>query len=210
MDLTEPGSGLSGSLTVPILRALDGRSQPATAAQITRTTEMGTHAGIRRALERLSAHGLCRQEEVGGRTVYSLNYDHVLYQAVRTALDAHRTLVKRIRQDIRMWDPAPKSAMLFGSAARGDGDIESDIDLLLVRPPMTSAMKERIWAPGVHELRRSVRSWAGNPLQVFDWPVSTLQRRARNQRGLVREIERDGLRLTGSPLSTLLQSEVRV
>ena len=77
---------------MPILRALSTRSTPATAAQLERVAGAGTGAGIRRALERLADHGVCVREEAGGRSVYSLNYEHVLYPAVIELLKADRAL----------------------------------------------------------------------------------------------------------------------
>lgn len=204
MDLTEPGRAFSGSLTMPVLRALDGRSQPASAAQVSRIANIGTPAGVRRALERLSFHGICTQEELGGRTLYSLNYKHVLYPAARHALDASDSFLEHLKSTLSEWKPAPVSGVLFGSAARHDGDVESDIDMLLVRPPMKPSESERSWAPQVHELRAQVRDWTGNHLQVLDWTVEMVHRYATRKEELIGEIAIDGRTLCGTPFRDLL------
>ena len=133
MDLTEPGSAFAGSLTMPILRALESRSQLASAAQVYRVADQGTAAGIQRALDRLAAHSICNREELAGRALYLLNHDHVLYRAVAAVLDAHDAFVRRLRKSLEEWAPAPVAGVLFGSAARRDSEVESDIDLLLIR-----------------------------------------------------------------------------
>ena len=206
VDLAEPGLAFSGSLTMPVLRALDGRSLPASAAQIARTVVEGTPAGIRRSLERLSQHGICNREQLGGRSLYSLNYEHVLYQAVRAALEANDLFVKRLRDTLSSWEPHPVAGVLFGSAARRGGDIESDIDVLLIRPKMSSTVRKRAWAPQVHDLRTQVHSWSGNHLQALDWTESSLRRFAARREALIDEIRREGVTLYGRSVSELLKT----
>lgn len=206
VDLAEPGLAFSGSLTMPVLRALDGRSLPASAAQIARTVVEGTPAGIRRSLERLSRHGVCKREQLGGRSLYSLNYEHVLYRAVRAALDANDLFVKRLRETLSSWEPQPVAGVLFGSAARRGGDIESDIDVLLIRPKLSSTERKRSWAPQVHELRTQVHSWSGNHLQALDWSESSLRRFAAKREALIDEILRGGVTLYGRSVSELLET----
>ena len=204
VDLSEPGHAFSGILTMPILRVLDGRSTPASAAQVFRSAHVGTAAGIGRALERLSSHGLCNKEVIGGRAVYSFNYDHVLYRAVRIALDADQILPKNLKRSLSAWSPEPVSAVLFGSAARRDGDYESDIDLLLLRPPTSAAVGGRSWAPQVHQLRLDVQRWTGNHLQVVDWTPKSLKLYASRREPLIGDLIQDGILLTGTPIHELL------
>lgn len=205
MDLTEPGRGLAGGLTMPILRALAGRSSPATAAQLSRLAEVGTEAGVRRALERLAAHGVCSAEDVGGRVVYALNYDHLLYEAVAALLDADRELPRRLKGALADWELAPLSAVLFGSAARRDGDVDSDVDLLLVRPPLRTEARKREWVRQVHELRAAVHRWTGNRLQVLDWTSLDVRKHERSGEPLVASLLDEGVTVAGSRLAALLE-----
>ena len=82
----------------------------------------------------VQATGLLTTEEIGGRVVYLLNRDHVLYPAVTALLRAEDELPRRLRGEISAWQLPPVAAALYGSAARRDGDTGSDIDMLLVRP----------------------------------------------------------------------------
>ena len=209
MDLMEPGSAFDGGLTMPILRALESRSQPASAAQVYRVADQGTAAGIRRALDRLAAHGICIREELGGRALYSLNHDHVLYRAVTAVLDAHDAFVRRLRKSLEEWATEPVAGVLFGSAARRDGAIESDIDLLLIRSQISSSSLERGWARQVHELRTDVFRWTGNHLQVVDWTESAFRRHVTRAEPLIDEILRDGIAVAGISLVGLLERNTK-
>jgi predicted nucleotidyltransferase len=190
---------------MPILRSLAGRSSPVTAAQLTRIAGVGTEAGVRRAAERLAAHGVCLTQDVGGRVVYTLNYDHVLYDAVTALLKADRELPRRLKSALADWEPAPASAVLFGSAARRDGDVGSDVDLLLVRPPQLTEARKREWLRQVHGLRTEVQHWTGNRLQVLDWTTPVLRRHARAREPLVDAILGDGVTVSGAQLTGLLE-----
>lgn len=191
---------------MPILRALSGRSHPASAAQVARVTGSGTPAGIRRALERLALHGICHREELGGRALFSLNYHHVLYPAARAALDADEQFKSRLRRELEQWEPRLVSAVLFGSAARGDGGTASDIDLLLIRPDMTARDREHRWNHQVHDLRGQVFAWTGNRLQVIDWTSAAFRRYAMRGELLIGEILRDGITLVGAQPSELMEA----
>jgi predicted nucleotidyltransferase len=190
---------------MPILRALAGRSSPVTAAQLTRIAGVGTEAGVRRAAERLAAHGVCLTEDVGGRVVYTLNNDHVLYDAVTALLNADRELPRRLKRALADWEPAPASAVLFGSAARRDGDVGSDVDLLLVRPSQLSQTRKAEWGRQIHELRTAVQQWTGNRLQVLDWTTTVLRRHARAREPLVDAILDEGVTVSGAHITALLE-----
>ncbi len=209
MNLASPGSAFTGTLTVPILRALDGRGSKVTpVGQVHRLIDSNVSlAGVRRALDRLAAHGILDKEEIDGRAFYSLNFKHVLYPAVKNMLDASGRFGRELRRTIANWTTEPVSAVLFGSAARRDGDVESDIDLLLVRPTLRTSVRERQWAAQVHELRGDVLCWTGNHAQIIDWSERSLRRARANGENLIDDILRDGITVAGDPLSTLLQMD---
>lgn len=152
---------------MPVLRALSKRSTPATAAQVHRAARYGTLAGIQRACERLVEHGLVLRDEAGGRVVYAINDRHLLYPAVLPLLQAQDALPRLLEKAIAGWTVQPVTAALFGSAARGDGTVDSDIDLLLIRPTVRGG-QEAAWAGQIRTLAQDVRAATGNRLQVVD------------------------------------------
>jgi predicted nucleotidyltransferase len=204
VDVSEPGRGLTSSLTVPLLRVLAARSSPASAAQIMRLVPYGTHAGVSRALERMTNGGVVLGEEIGGRVVYSLNFDHVLAPAVRVLLRARDELPRRLRAELTKWETEPVVSLLYGSAARLDGDEDSDIDVLLVHPALNGSSVRMRWASQVHHLRSEVQRWTGNHCQVTDRSRATIRRLARAGEPVVDEWLNDGVHLVGTPFADLL------
>lgn len=199
MDLSEPARVLAPGLTVPVLRALSQRTTPATASQIWRAARSGTLAGVQRACDRLVEHGLVEEHDAGGRTAYTLNYDHVLYDTVATALKVDMELRQRLVRAIDRWDLPPVSALLFGSAARRDGDAGSDVDLLLVRPAL-NASRRPVWGRQVHDLARDVRRWTGNRLEVVDLRVTEVRRMVRGRDPVAKSWLDEGITLHGVDL----------
>lgn len=189
---------------MPVLRALASRTSPATAAQIYRVAGKGTAAGVRRAVDRLARHGLLLSEQVGDRMVYSLNQDHVLHAAVLALLRADSELPRRLRKEISGWQVLPAAAAIYGSAARRDGDIDSDIDLLLIRPPDLGSRQRELWATQVHRIRDQVQRWTGNHCQVTDRSVSSLRRLARSREPIIDDWRTDAIKLTGADIDQLL------
>ena len=59
-------------------------------------------------------------------------------------------------------------ASLFGSAARADGDADSDFGLFLVRPG-TVAEEDETWQHQTDELTNAVVAWTGNPLSIIEF-----------------------------------------
>lgn len=175
MDVVEPAGGVIGRVSIGVLRALASRSTPMTAAQVVRQAEHGTPAGVRRALERLADEGVVGVEHLGDLATYFLNFDHILYPTFEGLLDVHKVLPRRLRAHFRDWDPGPAFAALFGSVARADGGQDSDVDILLVQPPMGTASRRR-WNEQVHRLRRAVLDWTGNQADVTDLRMSELRR----------------------------------
>jgi hypothetical protein len=139
-----------------------------------------------------------------------MNYDHVLYRAVRATLDANDALIRNLRKSLNEWTPEPISGVLFGSAARRDGSIRSDIDLLLIRPSsMGHSTLEREWARQVHALRGDVFHWTGNHLQTIDWTESALRRHRARGEALIDGILRDGITIAGTSLLGLLERDAK-
>jgi hypothetical protein len=136
-------------------------------------------------------------------------------------------LWSRFRRTLGSWNPKPAYGCVFGSAARGDGDAESDIDLLLVHAPLPgesdpqrgSGARDALaghaagfrevrlterqlarWLRQVDQLRASTHSWTGNPLQVLEMSAFQWADHQRRQSALFREISRDAIEVVGGSL----------
>lgn len=161
MDLSSPARTVIPTLDAEVLMALVGVTMPMTGRQIARLCEAKSHRGVSLVLERLRQQGLVDVVEAGSANLYSLNRDHVATSAVEALTDLRGKLFQRIREAISGWEIAPISVAVFGSAARGDGGISSDIDLLIVRPEPTDA-DEPVWDKQLFDLSFFIHRWSGN------------------------------------------------
>lgn len=111
-------------------------------------------------LARLVRHGLVEVTAAGSSDLYLLNRDHV---AVAALVDLRGQLFARVADTVWSWPRPPVAAAVFGSAARGDGNIDSDIDLFLVRPARMGRAALDGWDSDVAERARMIRRWSGKP-----------------------------------------------
>ena len=161
--------------------------------------------GAWKALQRLAEHGLVNEEPAGGKTtLYTLNRDHLAAEAIVTLIRLRSILVSRITEQMESWTIQPAHASLFGSAARGDGDTTSDVDIFIVRPKGVDEEDTR-WRSQLDELADAVRSWTGNHAGISEIPESELARLRRERPQVIQDVERDGITLFGEPASTLLR-----
>lgn len=61
----------------------------------------------------------------------------------------------------------PVHVSVFGSAARADGQVESDIDLLIVRPE-NLAEDDPHWREQLHRLAERIERWSGNHASLHE------------------------------------------
>ncbi len=82
----------------------------------------------------LAAAGVVLQESGAPAYRYTLNRAHVLATGVLALAGAHADLISHLRMRVAEWSTPPVAAWMYGSTARGDGDRDSDVDLLFVLP----------------------------------------------------------------------------
>lgn len=202
LDLGAPYTAVLSSADGDVLRVLAGSTRPFTGREVARLAGC-SHSTVQRSLDRLVEHGLARREPAGRAALYTLNRDHLAVPAVEALTSLRATLIERLKEALADWDPAPTHASVFGSAARGDGGTDSDIDLLLVRPDQVDE-EDRRWRGQIDELASSVQRWTGNRLAPLELDASEVQRLARDRPPLVDELRSDAIALVGPRIRTLL------
>lgn len=190
MDLSAPYATLVPSLDGPVLQVLALSGKPLTGRQIQRIAARGSVPGVAHVLDRLVDSGLVAAERMGAATMYTANRDHLAWPAVETIMGLREELFQRIADSIREWDPLPRKAVLFGSAARGDGDTDSDVDILLVHAGEGSA-----WEDEQYALARQIRMWTGNQAQFVVVDERRWEQMTAENDPLVGSIDRDGVDL---------------
>jgi predicted nucleotidyltransferase len=161
MDVAFPHAAVAPTLEGDVLIVLAGTTRPLTGREVARLARRGTPPAIAAALNRLVRQGLVQREEIGGAFLHTLNRDHLATPAVLTLAGLRTELIERLRAAVGEWDIQPVSAALFGSAARGDGGVDSDIDLLVVRPSEVDE-EDPGWRSQLTRLADEIHAWTGN------------------------------------------------
>lgn len=195
MDLCTPERSLGTSLDLPVLTAMARRRGPATTRDVAEATG-ATVAGVRHVLDRLATHGLVHSEDVGRIRAYSLNQEHVLAGALQAVIEAPAVLRRRITGTVAAWRVPALLVVLFGSWARGEAHATSDVDLLVLHPPLREDQID-IWEAQVADLAADIRRWSGNDVDLLTFdPEDWREHRARRD-PLVAEVDRDAIVLVG-------------
>jgi len=202
MDVCRPYTVFSSPLDLEVLLVLRGTTRPLTGRDIARLVSRGSPTGVQKALRRLAAHGIIGAEEAGRAHLYTLNRDHLAVPALEALAGMRAELERRLRARIEQWEIAPAHASIFGSAARGDGDTESDIDLFVVRREGVEESAER-WREQLDRIAADVYEWTGNHLAVAEVGERELRRLRREQPPVVRALRQDAITLAG-PTPTIL------
>jgi predicted transcriptional regulator len=203
MDVSKPFSALSPNVDVDVLVALAGSNTPRSGREIARRAGR-SKTGTQHVLDRLVEHGLVDCLQTGRASLYSLNRDHLLAQAVDQMAGARAELIHRLRARLDSWTTPAVHASLFGSAARGDGDVNSDIDVFVVRPADTDADDEP-WREQIDDLAECTRRWTGNHMGVAEVSETDLPHLRNARPPIVQQVQQDAIDLAGAPAKTLLQ-----
>lgn len=189
-------------MDVDLLVTLAGSTMPRSGREVARRARRST-TGAQHALDRLVEHGLVDRMEAGRTFLYTLNRKHLMAPVVEQMAEARNELVQRLRNEVGAWQPPPIHASLFGSAARGDGDTGSDIDLFIVRPAKVDA-DALTWREQLDRLAEAVRGWTGNNAGTVEVDEAELARLRRDQPPVIDELRRDAIDLAGEPIRGVL------
>ena len=219
MDLTDPTRAVTSTLDGPVLAVLAQAGRPLTVGEVAAQAARGSELGVRKSLSRLVGEGIVRATLMGRNRVHELNRAHVAAPVAELLAGLRLELWRRLREAVTAWDPKPIYACVFGSAARGDGGPESDIDLLLVHPPFPDEavppgpksttlggavgavfgvvanmppvfpVDQTAWDRQVDQLHVLVQEWTGNRLQAVDLGLYEWYMPADETRGLLKEVK---------------------
>lgn len=202
MNVANPSTAISHGVEADVLAVLAGSSRPRSGRELARLAGRSA-TGVQHVLHRLVGHGLVERQEAGRTILYTLNYDHLLASVVRQMAGVRLELVERLRSAIEAWAIQPAHASLFGSAARGDGDERSDIDLLVVRPAEVDA-EGSAWREQINGLAGAVRRWTGNHASIVEIGENELPRLRSERPPVVGQLREDAIDLAGEPTRKLL------
>jgi len=206
VDLSSPISSVIPTAQGVVLAVLSRSGGPLSGRQVAALTN--GRAGqwrVNEVLGQLAEAGIVLREDRPPAKLYRLNRDHVAAAGVEALTNQRQELLSRIRSEVAAWTVCPDAVWLFGSAARGDGDAASDIDLLVVRPVTIDEGDQR-WLRQIDELSEHIALWSGNSCEVLELSRAELAGAVSRGERLVEDLRTDALTLGGTRPRTLLRT----
>jgi len=203
MNVSRAYSAVAPTVEGDVLVVLAGTTQPLTGRRVARLARRGSVAAVAKALNRLVSQGLVLRQEAPPASLYTLNRQHVGASAVEALALIRTELLDRLRHAFSIWSIPPVHASLFGSTARQDGNVDSDIDIFLVRPAGVDA-EDAVWSEQLHDLGDAVLAWTGNHAGIIDFGEQDIAQMRDENPPVLQDLRRDGIDLAGIPLHELL------
>jgi len=203
MNLSRPWALIRSPIDMEVVLVLRGTTRPLTGREVARLVRTGSQPAVNAYLRRLAEEGLVHAEEAGNAYLYTLNREHLAAPALEQLADIRSELERRLRTEIAEWEIAPAHASIFGSAARGDGDNSSDIDVFLVRLRGVPE-DDPGWRAQLDRLSEHVHAWTGNHVGLSEVSATDVRRLRRERPPVVEELRADAINLAGPPATELL------
>jgi predicted nucleotidyltransferase len=161
--------------------------------------KLGASVGKSRVIEVLNdlAHlGIVDREIVGSSHLFSINKDHLCYQALRVLTSPLPGLKRHIQRIVAGFQRAPLAVVIFGSVAKGSSLAGSDLDLLVIRPSQVPP-EDSAWVAQTLELVVQLERSTGYPVQLVEYSESEFQALVNRGARLITELSDTGMVVTG-------------
>lgn len=188
-----------GSGRTAILRLLAEQTAPLTGRQVADLTGLSP-AGASRALEHLSRLGVVSRRRVGRAITHELERESAIVQTiVMPVIEAEARLLSAMVSELSlMFADHAESVVLFGSVGRGEPEVGSDVDVLIIVSDEAAA-----------KVAMQVADEAGHAFfQRFGMPLSLIVVAVRDlpakPKGFLDAVLSDGILIAGHPLAEML------
>lgn len=197
MDIANPMKSVIPSAQGEVLAVLARTTSSLTGRQIAGLTEgRVSQKRVSDILTTLTGAGIVTRQVAGSSYLHRLNRDHLAANAIVDLASIRDRLFGRIVDEVETWRLPADGVWLFGSVARGDGGLDSDIDLLAVRNDNVGA-DDALWLIQLDGLAKAVASWTGNDCRIVEYSAGEITRLVDDEDPLVRSIRAEGIRITG-------------
>ncbi len=193
MELSRPLATITPTLDGDVLAVLARQDVTFTTGALHRVLTRYSEEGIRKVLQRLTRQGVVNSDRVGNAYTYRLNRDHLAAEHIIKLADLLNTFLARLTDRLEAWEAPPLYAAVFGSAARGSMTVDSDLDLLLVRPDGTPG---ELWAAQVDHLVEDVTRWIGNDTRPLQFTEAELLASG-HEEPVLQDVLNEGLTVAG-------------
>lgn len=179
---------LSSRIKVRILRLFSRTRGSYSGREVARLIGYSHNPTIQ-ALKELEAQGLLRRKSIGASHEYTLNEEHLLVSGI--LLDAFQTERNALLEVARIFQEQMgkdfEEAIIFGSVARGEERLDSDVDILIIISDRadTGALEDK-----VSEATSLAMAATGNPVSPVMVSRSEYERRkkAKSRQGMWRDV----------------------
>lgn len=194
MDFARPFTCVTPTVDGDVLAVLARTTRPLSVGQIHELAAAHSHSGIRKAVFRLVDTGVVERSPAGRLSVYTLNREHVAADWIVGLATITDRLWQRITDEVASWSEPAAAVVVFGSAARGQAGVESDLDICVVRPDELP-VDDGEWREQLENLAGRATRWSGNDTRILELAAHELG----GVGSLIEEVNRDGLMLVGDP-----------
>lgn len=198
--LAQPLDTLLGTpARIRLLRVLLGHADPLTPAQLATRARISQPA-VAHALLPLVDGGLVERLPGGRSGLYRADRTHPFATPLATLFDAERTRRDAVVRAAERWAararPKPRALWLFGSVARAEEKLSSDLDLAVVAG--TKAERQRV-AERLHDAVAPVAARHAVTVNVMSYDLEEIRDLPARDRAMWVNLRRDALPLGDSP-----------
>jgi predicted nucleotidyltransferase len=190
VDLSAPIADVIPGHRGALLATLVRLREPVTGRELAAQAAVPA-ATAQRIIDDLADAGLINQTPVGRAVRIELNRRHLAVPALEQLAGMRGALIERLRSTIAKWSVPAAGAWIFGSAARGDGDRHSDIDIVVVARREPSAG----WEEQIGDLSAVIAASTGNNVQILDYSPRRFRELVAAANPLVGSLRAEGVEL---------------
>jgi predicted nucleotidyltransferase len=199
MNLSEPLEGLTSAVQSAVLRVLARADVGFSGRQVHALARVGSTSSVHRALVGLVRIGLVTAESRPPSIIYRINRDHALWPVIEQALSSRARVFESIREFCAedLPEELGLTVVVYGSVARRDSDLDSDLDLFVVYP---DGIDDDARADFNYQIAQHVERVTGNEAQVFSVERTELADRIDENDPFIENVLADGILVFGPPI----------
>ena len=195
MDVANPMKSVIPSAQGEVLAVLARTTSSLTGRQVAGLTEgRVSQKRVSDILNTLTRAGIVTRQAAGSSYLHTLNREHLVAGAVVELASIRERLIGRIVDEVAAWRPPADGVWLFGSVARGDGGVDSDVDVLVIRADDVETDDSQ-WVVQLDCLSQAVGRWTGNDCRIVEYSAAVITRLIEDEDPLVRSIRSEGIRI---------------
>lgn len=203
MDYTHPLESVfpgAQSRVLAVLARVDVEFSLRTLARVAQVSP----AQVSRIMPPLVELGLVQRRDISPLAMFRMIRTHVASQAVIALLDSRATVLRHLGSLAETTNLPAASIIVFGSFARRESEIQSDIDIVIVRPDDMDE-DSRVWVDPILRWQEEASCLSGNEIQILEYTRTEVHQRLNSDVPLWDNILQDGIVVFGESLSRLQQ-----